>query len=199
MHLSLKKIGLACFCIALVACKKKATADEKLPFVNFSFDKAEYTEGETVQLTSSSTDATTFRWTMPDGTTATGETATYPIPKTSSDRNILFRLDAFSASGTKTNYAVKSVAVKALTNKLIIYQSAYYGGSNYEISIDGNSLGTINLPFTQTSPDCSQTDLLNVSLKTGTHIISYKPYNYFSFLTKTITINETACTVARLD
>lgn len=198
MYLSLNKIGLACLCLTLAACKKETVEDDKLPFVNFSFDKNTYTEGETIQLTSTSTDATTYRWTFPDGTTASGQTASYPIPKTASDRTLLFRLDAFSSSGSKTNYAVKSIPVKAITNKLIMYQSYNVNGLNYDISVDGNSLGTLNVSHSPITPNCNQTEFPNIDLKTGSHVVMYKPSNFFTYITKTIYINETGCSTLEL-
>ena len=99
-------------------CKK--TTEDKQPVSNFSFDKAEYIAGEIIRITNTSVDASSYTWTLPDGTTTKSKDLDYTTAANIGNANLNFKLEAYSKGG-KVDYSVKSVRVKAATGQLVIY------------------------------------------------------------------------------
>lgn len=114
---SLFKIALIALMpmIVVISCKKdkrKETSTEELqPVANFTTDKAGYEAGETIVLTSTSQNAGSCKWTLPDGSTKNGTSVNYVAPSVSNNLTLSFRLDVASPKGTKIDYAVKNVTV----------------------------------------------------------------------------------------
>ncbi len=92
------------FVITIVSCQQEPTA-------RFVTDKSEYIAGETVHLTNTSSDGSSFQWTMPDGQTLNTNNADYLINVNDSFETLTFKLEAFSKNGKKTSSESKDVAV----------------------------------------------------------------------------------------
>lgn len=183
-----------------VSCKKKQESlVEEVPSADFTFDKSEYTEGQTINLNSTSTNAATFRWTTPEGTTGKGATFSYPIPRLGVDRQINFRLDAISSGGLKSDYIVKSVSIKAPRGKLVFYQG--YTSNQCTIFVDGVKLGDFYLPVSTSGwpavPECGDAAYPTTTVIIGNHIISYQYNGGFTY-SQTVNVTENTCTAVRL-
>jgi hypothetical protein len=196
--LSLSALSLTL--IFSASCKKdEAPLTETVPTADFTFDKGEYTDGQTMVLTSNSTDAATLRWTTPEGTTGKGASFSYAIPRDGVDRNLNFRLEAISASGLKSDYIVKSVKVKPARGKLVFYGG--YSSSTCAITLDGVKVGDFTLPYNSFPiivPDCDAAGYPTVTPTVGKHIVTYQYGSSFQ-RTKEVTVSENACTALQLD
>jgi hypothetical protein len=178
-------------------CKKDE--EDKQPSADFITDKTEYTEGETVSLINSSSNAKTYRWTMPDGQTGKSEDATYSIPVLKIDRPLQFKLEAFSENGTKSDFVVKNINVKTAKGKLLIYNNYFFGTLNATITVmdTGESLVT-TIPFTPLDssgvtklPDCGQAGHPTLSLVAGLHVLNIQTNGPSS--TTTVQIEPNQC------
>jgi hypothetical protein len=156
------------------ACKKET--EDKQPTASFTSDKTEYLEGETIYLSSNSENADTHRWTLPDGQTIKGANANYVIETLTLDRNVQFKLEVFSKSGTKSDYMVKNIPVKARMGQLVIYNYYYVGSWAVTATIDA-SINQVSMPQTQQEPNCGEGGHPTFSLKEGTHYVSVRAGN----------------------
>ena len=82
-------LTLATFAIAFSSCQRQISA-------SFLSDKTEYDAGDIVKLTNKSTNAKTYKWTLPDGQIATSEHVDFPIALSQQDGSLTFKLEAFS-------------------------------------------------------------------------------------------------------
>jgi uncharacterized protein (TIGR02145 family) len=98
-------LTLATFAIAFSSCQRQISA-------SFLSDKTEYDAGDIVKLTNKSTNAKTYKWTLPDGQIATSEHVDFPIALSQQDGSLTFKLEAFSKNERKTEEAIKSFIVK---------------------------------------------------------------------------------------
>jgi uncharacterized protein (TIGR02145 family) len=96
---------IATFGILISSCQRQITAD-------FVSDKSEYDAGDIVKLTNKSTNAKTYKWTLPDGQTTTSEHVDYPILLTQPDGSLTFKLEAISKNEKRTDDVTKSFIVK---------------------------------------------------------------------------------------
>ena len=98
----MKKTFLLVIAVIFLTCCKKhksgVLTDEPQPMANFTSDKTSYSVGEQIYLTNTSAEAATLLWTLPDGTNATGNVVTYKTD-TNTDKDYIFKLEAFSKSG----------------------------------------------------------------------------------------------------
>lgn len=92
-------------CFFLISCNKPPVAD-------FSMDRAEYSAGEVVKLTNKSTDAETYKWTLPDGQTSTSKNVNYTINALTMTGGYSVKLEVKSKNGKKTDTATKNYTLK---------------------------------------------------------------------------------------
>lgn len=196
---SILSLLIACLLVNVSCKKKQESLVEPVPSADFTFDKSEYTEGQTITLTSTSTNGSTFRWTAPEGTTGKGSSFSYPIPRLGVDRQVNFRLDAISSGGLKSDYIVKSVSIKAPRGKLVFYQG--YTSNKCTIFVDGVKLGDFYLPVSPsgwpTAPECGDPAYPTTTVIIGEHLISYQFNGGFTY-SKTVNVTENSCTAVSL-
>lgn len=65
-------------------------------------------------MTNKSTNAKTYKWTLPDGQTTTSEHVDYPIVLTQPDGSLTFKLEAVSKNEKKSDEALKSFSLRKL-------------------------------------------------------------------------------------
>jgi uncharacterized protein (TIGR02145 family) len=92
--------------IVFSSCQRQISAD-------FLSDKSEYVAGDIVKLTNKSTNAKTYKWTLPDGQVTTSEHVDYPILLTQKDGSLTFKLEAISKNEKESDEVLKSFTVKA--------------------------------------------------------------------------------------
>src|SRR5436190_23199706 len=113
------------------SCHKKET--EENPVADFSFDKAEYVEGETITVTSKSSNASSEKWILPDGQTVNGSSASFAIQTLSVDRILQFRLEVVSKSGEKADFMIKNVQVKTAKGKISFYTNYFKSATSIHV------------------------------------------------------------------
>lgn len=153
------------------ACKKKA---EEMPIAEFTFDKSEYMAGDIIHVTNTSVNAKTFRWTFPDGTTSRDQHTSFQTVKSQDASNPAFKLEAFSESGDKSDFIVKSVTLKPTTGTLLLYGEVGFS-TPADIEIDGQKRGSFTIPasISPNVPECGQQGYPQFSLALGPHVIKY--------------------------
>ncbi len=173
----IKSIGvMALILLFFSECKKDAVtevAEEKVPMADFTFSKSEYLSGETIELTSTSTDAETLRWTLPDGITSKSKNITYPTQIGLLDYWATFRLDAISKSGTKSDYIVKKIFVKQPKGKLIVYASMFTDGTQGYLSIGEESKGLITLKSANGPINCGDSGYSSYDVSVGPTTVKF--------------------------
>jgi len=97
---------LAAATFLFVACRKEPVT------ARFTTDKDTYTAGETVHCTNLSTNADSWKWTAPDGTTYTTGDLDYTLDSTLLNTTKTFKLEV-TGHGDNSTYS-KSVSVKEL-------------------------------------------------------------------------------------
>jgi hypothetical protein len=177
--------------IALLSTCKKKKEEEKQPTASFSTDKTEYLAGETIILTNTSTDAKTYRWTMPDGQTVKSKDASYTTDPAGGDESLQFKLEAISESGNKSDYEVKNVNLKRGTAWLVL--SKQLGYAYYSISIDGAPVQTIFVSGEKTNPSCYESGYVTFQLKSGFHAIGGFAGSSTPLATATFVIAPNVC------
>jgi uncharacterized protein (TIGR02145 family) len=122
-HLNAKKmkrnliLKIASIAIVFSSCQRQITAD-------FISDKSEYVAGDIVKLTNKSTNANTYKWTLPDGKVTTATHVDYPIFLSQKDSLLTFKLEAVSKNQKETDEVLKSFIVK--TNTVTFDGYTYY-------------------------------------------------------------------------
>jgi hypothetical protein len=171
------------------------TSCQKQPEASFTTDKNEYVAGETVRLTNTSINASTYRWTFPDGTTGTAVNYDYVTDPNQSDGKLNFKLEAFSKNGKKVDETSKTVNIKAATGNAVFWQRV---GSGYGITVVRlNGLSSNITSEYYSSPDCGTSgNAVFNGLKVGTYNWSASDgtYNWSG----TITITKDGCTSVEL-
>jgi len=171
-------------------CKKETTiATEALPSADFTFDKTEYGAYETIKLTNTSTNASNFRWTLPDGTTSKTKDLIYTLGDTE-DGTLIFKLDAISEKGTLSDYSTKRVNIKSGTGEVVFYSMNFYDIRN--ISIDNGPEFQIALDTYRNSATCGQSGCHTMTLKKGVHTVKFNPAGS-SINIKTFTVTTNSC------
>ena len=100
------------------------TSCQKQPKADFTMSKTECYLGETVALTSASTDASSLKWTFDNGSTSTGSSANYTP---SSIGSKVIKLEGLSKNGKKTDDVSKTLTVK---NQNEAFKGNYIGNGN---------------------------------------------------------------------
>jgi PKD repeat protein len=166
------------------------TGCNKLPVAEFSTNQQEYSAGDKVTLTNKSEHGKSYIWTLPDGTTRKEENVTFTT-NSSMIGYPLIKLEAFSKNGTKSNYAVKGITVKAATGKLVLYDGQSYKESVI-VYVDGLYHAAVIFPAGSTVPTCDQAGYPTITLTEGPHIIKVSGQSIWE---KTVIINKNKCTV----
>lgn len=198
-----RSIFLAYLTLVLTLCMflqcSKSEKNEKMPSSDFTANKSEYIEGETAVFTQKSSNAETFRWTLPDGTTQKGETVSYLLPVIGADATVQVKLESFSKSGTKSDIAVKNFPVKAATGNIMFwaYNTAYPINFPYTIAIKVDYIEVFNGKILNISPEPScgpNPACALIPVKVGTHYIEVSP----SQQTFTVQVAKDQCVKIKL-
>lgn len=108
-----------CLAFTFVACKKE-------PSASFSSDKSFYQAGETIHLTNTSSNAESFEWTFPDGSTSKAKNPDYVLDSTITNNPIQITLKSYSKykkkSSTVSHYIQLSEPV---------FQSDYFNSPSH--------------------------------------------------------------------
>lgn len=100
------------------------TSCQKQPKADFTMSKTECYLGETVALTSASTDASSLKWTFDNGSTSTESSANYTPSSTGFK---VIKLEGLSKNGKKTDDVSKTLTVK---NQNEAFKGNYIGNGN---------------------------------------------------------------------
>ena len=149
----------------------------KQPAAEFTTDKTEYIQGETVVCTNQSLEGETFKWTFPDGQTSSSKDVNFILSNTITPGVYSIKLEAISKKGNKTSSATKSFSVKQATAQLMVWTSSS-SVNQITVKVDGVSYGTITMYYTNGTPDCGANGCVSVTLSTGTHTITATDGNY---------------------
>lgn len=171
------------------------TSCQPQPSADFSTDKSQYVAGETVHLTNESVDATKYKWTFPDGQTATSENMDYTINENQQDANLTFKLEAISNNGKKTDDATKTVSVTAATGQLMVW-TANSNVNFITVNINNVNSGTITSYYTGSAPDCGSNGCVTSTLTVGTYTIDASDGNYTWSGTMSVSANR--CSIFQL-
>lgn len=194
--LKISKITLLLTSVLLgTTCKKKAT-EETQPSADFTAGKAEYLAGETIELSNTSSDAATYRWTLPNGTTSKSKDISFATDANQSDGVVTFKLEAIAKGGLKSDYVVKQVSVRAATGQMVLYYTSNFG-ADFNVTIDGQGMGSANFSPGTTVPSCGQSGFPTYTLKTGTHTI-FTQSNGLGTWSGTFEIKKGECTKVKI-
>ena len=97
---------------------------QKQPKADFTMSKSECYLGESVTLTSTSTDASSLKWTFDNVSTSTGSSANYTPSSTGFK---VIKLEGLSKNGKKTDDVTKTLTVK---NQNEAFKGNYIGNGN---------------------------------------------------------------------
>jgi hypothetical protein len=168
---------------------------QKTPVAGFTTDKTEYVAGETIKLTNTSTDAETFKWTFPDGTT--GTVANYDLVTNDTDpaATLTFKLEAFSKNGKKTSETTKTVTLKAATGNVTFWQMT---GSGYDATpVVLNGITSTITGEEDAAPSCGAADCAVFNnVKVGTY--NYSATDGTEVWSGSVTVKKNGCTVIEL-
>lgn len=152
------------------------TTCKKVPVADFNSSKTEYLSGETIELTNTSVDAESIRWTLPDGSTSRENSISYPTQELAVAQKFSFKLEAISKSGTKSDYVVKNITTKVPTGQLVIAQGFNYNDVEAELTIAGENKGKFKIKYATSINvlNCGDQSYLNFTLPIGSAIIALK-------------------------
>ncbi len=109
---------------------------DKEPSASFTTDKNEYIAGEIVHLTNTSSNGSSFLWTLPDGTTSTSNNIDYQINSNAIFEKLTFNLEAFDKDGDNNSIS-KSVQHASVYSIDSTYY--YYVAQSVSNSINGGN------------------------------------------------------------
>lgn len=173
--------------LLLCGCNKQPSAD-------FTTDKTEYTAGEVVKCTNKSLNAHSYKWTFPDGQTATSLNVDYTLAVNSTPGVYSIKLEAISKNGNKRSEASKSITVKAATGKLTVWTSNSLVGP-ITVYVDNVNMGTITMYYAS-NPGCGANGCVTSTLTVGEHSISATDGTYT--WNGTATITKDGCSTLQL-
>ena len=171
------------------------TSCQKQPEASFTTDKNEYIAGETIKLMNTSTDAASYKWTFPDGTTGTVANYDYVTNATTPEGTLTFKLEAFSKNGKKDDETTNTVNIKAAMGEVSFWNKL---ASDYPmvVTINGNSANIIK-SYASAPSDCKQPGNANFNLKAGTY--SYSAIDEFGTTwSGNVTITKDGCLTIEL-
>lgn len=170
------------------------TTCKKVPVADFNMSKTEYLSGETIELTNTSVDAESIRWTLPDGSTSRANSISYPTQELAAAQKFSFKLEAISKSGTKSDYIVKNITTKVPTGKLVIAQGYNFNGLVRELTIAGEKKGMVTIKYANKIEDmsCDDQNFLNYTLPIGATIVTVADF-YGNIKTFNIIISKIDC------
>jgi hypothetical protein len=172
----------AAFTIILSSCQKQPSAD-------FTTDKSQYQGGDVVMLTSTSVDAKSYKWTLPDGQTSSKSNLNYTLASNQGDATLTFKLEAISKNGKKTDDATKIITVKAASGQALIWTSNS-SADPISVYIDDISVGTITAYY-NSAPECGSMGCVTANLKVGDHLVDATDgYDTWS---GTVTVTKNGC------
>lgn len=165
----MKKTVLSSATVLLIAlvtfgCSKQPTA-------NFTTDKTEYTQGETVICTNLSTDGESFTWTLPSGQISNSKDLNFSTSTSMSPGTYNMTLQVFSKNEKKSATLTKSFVLKQASASLVVYTSLS-NVSPITVKIDGITTGTISLYYKNVIPSCGASGCVTTTLSLGRHTIS---------------------------
>ena len=128
------KIKLSLIAVLLIAfvfngCQKQPTA-------KITTDKTQYVAGETVRLTSITSDADSYRWTWPDGQTSTAKNLDYATADNTGNATKTFKLEVFSKNGKKHDEASKNITIVAATGNVTFWNTSSSSPDFVEVTIN---------------------------------------------------------------
>jgi hypothetical protein len=213
MHIStgIVKTMAVFILLALAACKKKedkadnetpstpvpvTPVEEAKPSADFSTDKTEYVGGDTIRFTNISTNADTYRWTLPDGQTSKMVNITYIIPDLPVEQSLPFKLEAFSKSGNKSDYSAKIIKAIPAEGELVLYFSNNFLLSP-SIKIDGKNVSSVpGFVPTANAPACGQQNFPTYKLRPGNHVVTVSEASTY---TKNVIVIAGSCVALKMD
>lgn len=152
------------FALMLTNCAKQPTAD-------FTTDKAEYIQGETVICTNLSTNGALFKWILPGGQTSNSQNLNFSTSTAMSPGTYNISLQAFSKNERKSASVTKSFVIKEAVAPLMVWTSSSKGGP-ITVKIDGDTYGTVTLYYTNGAPSCGANGCVTATVALGRHTIS---------------------------
>ena len=188
MKIFQKLIAVSMLAITITSC-------QKTPEASFTTDKSEYVAGETIKLTNTTLNGSTYKWTFPDGQTGSSESYEYKTNDNNPAATLTFRLEAFSSNGKKTDEDSKSVKLKAAEGDCVFWQEF---GSGHDVTVV--SLNNVSSNITEekaSSPSCGASGCAVFNgLKVGTYNYSASDGN--TSWTGTVTITKNTCSKIKL-
>lgn len=160
------------------------------PEANFVFDKNQYFDGETIVLTNTSLNASSFLWTLPDGRLTTSNNLSYVVPDNFSG-DLQFKLEAFSENGRKNGEISKNVKV-VMRGDCVFYS---YNYSKIIVTLNNISREITNRTYDAPACGSSGNACFN-KLKPGEYDY-YATDNYYEWKGK-ITIKSGECLKVKL-
>lgn len=164
----MKKTVLSSATVLLIAlvtfgCSKQPTA-------NFTTDKTEYTQGETVICTNLSTDGESFTWTLPSGQISNSKDLNFSTSTSMSPGTYNMTLQAFSKNEKKSAIVNKSFLLNQASGQLTIWTSRP-NISPISVKVDGTNYGTNTLYYSNGTPACGASGCITINLPVGRHAI----------------------------
>jgi PKD repeat protein len=183
-----KLLYISIFILTFTQCDKKeepqhekepeVQPEELRPTAAFTFNKEIYASGEVIIATNTSTNAASVKWTLPDGTTSSENTLSYSTSATADNLALTFKLEAYSASGNKTDYIIKNVQVVLPSGRITVYAKdlgpSIPMGRLFRLDSGPDIQKTFTIKYAQT-PDCNDDDTYTFEdVKQGEHKLDWK-------------------------
>lgn len=181
---SAKITAFAALLLIVNSCNKTKTVKiegDAIPTADFTVGKSDYKSGETLVLTSSSSNAASVRWTLPDGTTSKSNNVSWLTDTAGYNQTFQFKLEAISENATKSDYIVKNVKIKPTTGNVTLYsytnQTGLPPSVTGTLSVDGKVYGEITIPRVENTNNaptgCNQSGHFTLPLPIG-----YRSFNF---------------------
>ena len=160
----MQKIKLSLIAVLLIAfvfdgCQKQPTA-------KITTDKTQYVAGETVRLTSITSDADSYRWTWPDGQTSTAKNLDYATADNTGNATKTFKLEVFSKNGKKHDEASKNITIVAATGNVTFWNTSSSSPDFVEVTINETTKEILDYNI---ATSCNFTDCANFTLNVGSY------------------------------
>jgi PKD repeat protein len=150
----------ACIIIAIAA-----LASCKRPVASFTSDKEEYMNGEIMQMTNTSQNAKSYKWSVSNSITEYDSKDAKII--TNGTGEYVVTLTAYSSNKVKTDAATKNFLVKPGAGQVMFYTSDTAVFS-YNLEVDNIALGSLTNTYAL-PPACGATGCITTTLSEGQH------------------------------